>query len=119
MATIYARLINQYKFRCQTVFSASFDKRNEDNQVLDKTEFFTNLNFNHNITEADINKIDVKSPLEYQIQQQGMKNSGRRFDKIISMTIYFDKTGELKGSIYVKIPLRSNAILNIENIDKF
>ena len=44
-----------------------------------------------------------------------MKDSGWRFDKINSMAISFYKTGELNGSIYVKIPLRSNAILNIEN----
>ena len=35
------------------------------------------------------------------------------------MTICFYKTSELKGSNYVKIPLRSNAILNIENNDKY
>ena len=35
MATIYARLINQYKFRYQTKISARFDKQDEDNQVLD------------------------------------------------------------------------------------
>ena len=35
------------------------------------------------------------------------------------MTIYFYKTDELKGSSYVKIPLRSSAILNIENDDKY
>ena len=35
------------------------------------------------------------------------------------MTICFYKTGEMNGSNYVKMPLRSNAILNIENIDKY
>ena len=35
------------------------------------------------------------------------------------MTKYFYKTGELNGSNYVKIPLRSNAILNIETNDKY
>ena len=48
-----------------------------------------------------------------------MKDSGGRFDKINSMTKYFYKTGELKDSNYVKKSLRSNAILNIENSDKF
>ena len=47
-----------------------------------------------------------------------MKDSGGRFDKINSMTKSFHKTGELNGSNYVKIPLRSNPILNIENNDK-
>ena len=33
-----------------------------------------------------------------------MKDSGWRFDKLVSMTIYFYKTKELNGSSYVKIP---------------
>ena len=48
-----------------------------------------------------------------------MKDSGWRFDKINSMIIYFYKTSEINGRSYVKIPLRSNAILNIENNDKY
>ena len=48
-----------------------------------------------------------------------MRDYGWRFDKINSMTIYFYKPGELKGSNYVKIPLRSNAILKFENNDKY
>ena len=116
---IYARLINQRKFKYQTVFSARIDKQDEDNQVLDETELFIYLNTNHNLTESDLDKIDIKPPLEHQIQQQEMKDSGWRFDKINSMTIYFYKTGEINGSNYVKIPLRSNAVLNIENNDKY
>ena len=48
-----------------------------------------------------------------------MKDSGWRFDKINSMTISFYKTNEMNGSNYIKIPLRSNAILNVENNDKY
>ena len=33
--------------------------------------------------------------------------------------MYFYKTGKLNGSNYVKIPLRSNAILNFENNGKY
>ena len=113
-----ARITNQYKFRYRTVFSARFDKQDEDIQLLDETEFFIKLNINQNLAQIDINTIDVESPLEYEIQQQEMKDSGWRFDKINSRTMYFYKTVELNCSIYIKIPLRSNAILNIENIDK-
>ena len=35
------------------------------------------------------------------------------------MKISFYKTTELNGSSYVKIPLRTNAILNIQNNDKY
>ena len=119
MAIIYARLINQYKFRYQTVFSARFDKQDEDNQLLDETELFINLNINQNLTQSDLDNINITFPLERQIQQQEMKDSGWRFDKLYSMTIYFYKTTEMNGSNYIKIPLRSNAILNIENYDKY
>ena len=87
MSIIYARLINQFKFRYQTVFSARFDKQDEDGQLLDETELFINLNINQNLTQSDLDNINITFPLERQIQQQEMKDSGWRFDKIISMTI--------------------------------
>ena len=67
MSVIYARLINQYNFSYWTVFSENFDKRDENDQLLDETELFNNLNFNHNLTESDLDKIDIISPLERQI----------------------------------------------------
>ena len=39
MATIYARLINQYIFKYRTVFLAKFDKQDEDNQILDEIRY--------------------------------------------------------------------------------
>ena len=101
------------------MFSARFDKQDEDNQVLDETELFTNLNINHNPKQTDIENFDVKSALEHQIQQQEMRDSGWRLDKINSMTVYVYKTGEVNGFNFVKTLLRSNAILNIENNDKY
>ena len=98
LSVFYARLINRYRFKYQTGFSATVDKQDEDNQVLDETELFFNLYINHNLTETGIDNKDILSPLEHQIQQKGMKDSGWRFDKTKPMTIYFHKTGELKGS---------------------
>ena len=115
----YARLKNQYKFKYQTVFSARFDKQGEDNQVLAEADLFINLNINHNSTETDLDNIDIRAPLEHQVQQQEMKDSDWRFHKINSMTVYFYKTGEMKRLSYVKLPLRSNAILDIENNNKY
>ena len=80
-----ARIINQNKFKSQSFFSASFHSH-ENNQVLDEAELFNNLNNNQNLTETDFDNIVIKTPLENQIQQQEMKDSGWRFDKIISMT---------------------------------
>ena len=83
LAVIYARLINQYKFKYQVVFSARFDKQDEEDQLLDETELFINLNNNHNLTQTDIDNIDVVSSLEHQIQQQEMKDVDGDLIKLI------------------------------------
>ena len=72
------------------------------------------MNINHNITESDLDKFDVRSPIEHQIQQQELKESGWRFDKVNSMIVYFYRTGEMDGRSYIKNPLISNAILRIK-----
>ena len=100
-------------------FPASSYRINEEDQKSDESELFNNLNINQNLTESDINNFDVKSQLEHQIQIRETKYSGWIFGKINSMTIKFHKTGEYKSSSYVEISVRSNAILNIENNDKY
>ena len=119
LSVIYARLINQYKFKYHTLFSASFYKINEEDQRYNEIELYINLKINRNLTESDIGNIDVKSQLEHQIQIQETEESGWIFDKINSMKILFYKTTELDGTSYVRIPLRSNAILNVQNNDKY
>ena len=67
MSVIYARLINSFKFKYQCTFLSRFDKQDEDNQFLDETELFINLKINHNLTESDLKKINIRSDLERQI----------------------------------------------------
>ena len=81
--------------------------------------FFVNLNINQNVTEAGNENIDIKSQLEHKIQSQETKDRGWIFGEIFSKRTNFVKTGDLKGARYVKIPLRSNAILRIENKDRY
>ena len=76
MATTYGRLKNQYKFIYHILISGSFYEVNEKDQRSDVTELFISLNINHNITESDINNIDVKFQLEHRIQVQETKESG-------------------------------------------
>ena len=118
LSVIYARLINQYKFKYHTLFSASFYKINEEDQRDNHIELYINLKINNNLTESDIANIDIRSQLEHQIQMQELEESGWIFDKINSMKISFYKTTELDGTSYVEIPLRTNALINIKNNDK-
>ena len=80
------------------------------------------MNINHKLTETNIKNIDVKYQLEHQNQIQETKASGWIVDKTKTNWMKkksFYKTSELKRSNYVRIPLRSNAVLNIENSDKY
>ena len=74
--TIYARLINQYIIKNQTLYPASFDEEDEDKQLLDETDLFKTLCTNQTLPECDINKNDVNSSSEYQIRKQELKDSG-------------------------------------------
>ena len=119
VSVISASLINQYKFKYHTLFSASFYKNNEEDQRCNEIELHIILSINHNLTESDIDYFDVRSQLKHQIDIQETKESGWIFDKINSMKIRFYKTVELNGSSYVKIPLTSNALINIKNNYKY
>ena len=75
LSVIYARLINQFRFKTHTLFSASFYKINEEDQRYKENELYINLKVNHNLTLSDIDNIDVRSQLEHQIQIQETKES--------------------------------------------
>ena len=119
IATIYAKVLNQYMFEYHINFSASFYKIIEEDQRSDEIEIFINLNNNHNLTETDIEEFDVRSQLPHRIQIQETNESRWIFDNVNSRRIKFYKTDELNGSSYVKVPLRSNSLINIKNYDKY
>ena len=77
------------------------------------------MNFIHDLTGTDIDKFDVKPQLEQQTQIQETKETGWVFDKNNSMKKRVNETGEVNGSSFVKIPLRSNAIFNVEITDLY
>ena len=89
LSVFHARLINQYKFKYHTLFSASFYKINEEDQRDNHIELYINLKNKNNLTESDIASFDIRSQLEHQIQMQELKESGWLFDKINSMKISF------------------------------
>ena len=62
------------------------------------------MNISNSLSQSDIDKIDVISPLKHKIHDEEIRDSDWHFDKITSMTVYFYND--------------SNAILNVENIDK-
>ena len=75
LSVIYARLINQFKFKYHTLFSASSYEINEEDQRYNEIELYINLKINHNLTESDNHNIDVRSQLDHQILVQETKES--------------------------------------------
>ena len=73
---VYATIINQYKIKYHTLFSASLYKNKEEDQRYKEIELYVNLNINQNLTESDIDNIDVRSHLDHQILVQENRESG-------------------------------------------
>ena len=57
--------------------------------------------------------------LDNEIQKREMQGSGWNLQGINFLNIFFHKTNPLNGMTYVKYPIRTNSILNIQNIDTF
>ena len=119
MAHIYSQFINQYKFKYQLSFMLLFYKFGEDGDIGKEAEMTITLNMANNLTQTEIDNIDIQWDLEARKQNLEMRESGWNFQRVNSMTISFYNTGNMDGSSYVKIPLRSSAIVNIKNDDKY
>ena len=118
MSHLYAKFINQYKFKYQLSFMTLFNKFEEDGDIRKEAEMSINLNMTNNLTQSEVDNVHIQWDLESRIQNLEMKESGWVFQSVNSMTISFYNTGNMDGSSYVKVPLRSSAILNIKNDDK-
>ena len=119
MAHIYAKFINQYKFKYQLSFMLLFYKFEEDGDIRKEAEMAITLNMTNNLTQSEIDNINIQWNVEARKQNLEMKESGWIFQRVNSMTISFYNTGNMDGSSYIKVPLRSSAILNIKNDDKY
>ena len=119
MAHMYAKSINQYKFKYQLSFMLLFYKFEEDEDIRKEAEMTINLNMTNNLTQSEIDNVDIQWDLEARKQNLEMRESGWRFQRVNSMTICFYNTGNMSGSSYLKVPLRSSIILNLKNDDKY
>ena len=119
MTHIYAKFINQYKFKYQLSFMLLFYKYEEDGDIRKEAEMAITLNMINNLTQSEIDNANIQWEVEARKQNLEMKESGWHFQRVNSMTISFYNTGNMDGSSYVKVPLRSSAILNIKNDDKY
>ena len=119
LSHINAKFLNQYKFKYQLSFMLLFYKFEEDGDFRKEAEMVINLIITNNLTQSEIDNVDIQWDLEAREQNLEMRKSGWIFQRVNSMTKSFYNTGNMDGSSYVKIPLRSSAILNIKIDDKY
>ena len=119
MSHMYAKFIDQYKFKYQLTFMLLFYKFEEDGDIRREAEMTVTLNMVTNLTQSEIEDVNIQWDLEARKQNLELQASGWNFQRVNSMTISYYNTGNMDGSSYVKIPIRSSAILNIKNYDNY
>ena len=96
-----------------------FYKFEEDGDIRKEAEMTITLNMTNNLTQSEIDNVNIQWNVEARKQNLEMRESGWIFQRVNSMTISFYNTGIMDASSYIKVPLRSSAILNIKNNDKY
>ena len=119
MSHIYAKFINQYKFKYQLSFMLLLYKFEEEGDIRKEAEMPINLIMTNNLTQSEIDNVNIQWDLEPRKQNIEMQESGWIFQRVNSMTISYYNIGNMDGSSYVKIPSRSSAIVNNQNDDKY
>ena len=76
MRRIYAKFINQYKFKYQLSFTVFFNKVEEDGDIRREAEMSINLNMINNLTQSEIDNVNVQWDLESRLQNLETKETG-------------------------------------------
>ena len=76
MSHIYAKLINQYKFKYQLTFLVLFKNYGEHIEITSEIESPFTLSITHSLTQFQIDNITIQCDLDNRIQSIEMKESG-------------------------------------------
>ena len=118
MAIKCGELIKQFKFKIKVFANVRYEKRPED-EPTEVINHHIPINTIDNLTRMQLNDLDVSNSLDIEIQRREMQGSGWDLHGIKYLKIYFHKTNALKGMTYVKFPIRTNSILNVQNVDTY
>ena len=114
----YGELINQFKFKIRFYANVRYLKNQED-EPPEIENHYVGVDIIDNSTRLQLNDIDIMSELDNEIDRRDMEGSGWNVQGINHLKIYFHKTNPINGRTYIKFPIRSNAILNIQNNDSY
>ena len=114
----YGELINQFKFKIRFYASVRYLLEHED-ELPEVVDHYVGVHVINNLTRLQLDDLDNMTDLENEIENRDMEGSGWNIQGINHLKIYFLKTNVINGSTYITFPLRTNAILNIQNVDTF
>ena len=114
----YGELINQFKFKIRFYANIKFLLEHED-EPSEETNHYIDVDIINILTILQLNDLDIMTDLDNEIQTRDMEGSGWNVQGINHIKIYFHKTNPINGMTYVEFPIRTNAILNIQNNDTY
>ena len=114
----YGELINQFKFKIRFYANVEYLLEHED-EAADETNHYVGVDIINILTRLQLNDLDIMTDLDNEIETRDMEGSGWNVRGINHLKIFFHKTNPINGMTYVEFPIRTNAILNIQNNDTY
>ena len=118
MSIKYGELINQFKFKIKVFANVRYLKNNGEDPI-EVVDHHIAINIIENLTRIQLNDLDIMTDIDNEIQRRDMAGSGWNIQGINNLKIYFHKTNPINGRTYIKFPIRTNAVLNIQNNDSY
>ena len=114
----YGELIRQFQFKIRFYANVKYLLNHED-EPPEEVNHYVGVDIIHILTRLQLNDIDIMTDLDNEIENRDMEGSGWNVQGINHLKIYFHKTNPINGRTYIEFPIRTNAILNIQNNDSY
>ena len=114
----YGELINQFQFKIRFYANVKYLLEHED-EGSEESNHYVGIDIINILTRLQLNDLDIMTDLDNEIETRDMEGSGWNVQGINHLKIYFHKTNRINGRTYIKFPIRTNAVLNIQNTDTY
>ena len=114
----YGELIRQYKFKIRFYANVKYLLYHED-EPAEETNHYIGVDIIDILTRLQLDDLDIMTELDNIMQDRDMEGSGWNIQGINHLKLYFHKTNPINGRTYIKFPIRTNSILNIQNNDSY
>ena len=118
MSIKYGELTRQFKFKIRFYANVRYLLEHED-ELPEVVNHYIGVDIIEILTRLQLNDLDIMTDLDNEIENRDMEGSGWNLQGINHLKIYFHKTNVMNGMTYIKFPIRTNSVLNIQNNDTY